>query len=162
VNVCLYSSKGSELVSGQQALTLLSNKGLCSVYFVLIFALASFCVSLPRTLSNLTWLGLGSALSILIAGLVGMIGAGANPVPDRILQATIPQTFTQAFLAITNPVSFFFFSINKSTDLISEWQVFAYAGSFISLNVECPFNAQCKYARTLYVRLPGTSNITGR
>ena len=63
-------------------------------------------MSLPRTLSNLTWLGLGSALSILIAGLVGMIGAGANPVPDRILQATVPQTFNQAFLAITNPVSF--------------------------------------------------------
>ncbi|KAF8527752.1 amino acid transporter [Gautieria morchelliformis] len=103
---------GSELVSGQQALSALSNNGLCSIYFVLIFALASFCVSLPRTLSNLTWLGLGSALSILIAGLVGMIGAGANPVPDRIIQATVPQTFNQAFLAITNPV-------------------FAYAGHFM-------------------------------
>jgi hypothetical protein len=101
----LIVSKGSELVAGQQALSTLSNNGLCAIYFVLIFALASFFMSLPRTLSNLTWLGLGSALSILLSGLVAMVGAGANPVPGRVLQATIPQTFNQAFLAITNPVS---------------------------------------------------------
>lgn len=101
----LFFLKGSEFVSGQQALSELSNNGLCAIYLVLIFGLASFCVSLPRTLSNLTWLGLGSALCILVSGIVGMIGAGANPVPGRVLQATIPQTFNQAFLAITNPVS---------------------------------------------------------
>jgi hypothetical protein len=67
---------------------------------------AAFLVSLPRTLSGLTWLGVVSSISICIAGLVGMIGAGVNPVPDRILQATVPQSFNNAFLAITNPVSF--------------------------------------------------------
>lgn len=61
-------------------------------------------MALPRTLNQLTWLGLTSSLSILIAGVVGMIGAGVNPTPDRTLMATIPQSFTNAFLAITNPV----------------------------------------------------------
>jgi len=41
-----------------------------------------------------------------------MAGAGANPVPDRIVQATVKQNFYNAFLAITNPV-------------------FAYAGHFM-------------------------------
>lgn len=97
--------KGSELVAGQQALSMLSNNGLCAIYFVLIFALASFFLALPRTLSQLTWLGLASAVSILLAGVIAMIGAGANPTPGLTLPATIPVTFNQAFLAITNPVS---------------------------------------------------------
>ena len=64
-----------------------------------------FLISLPRTLGNLTWYGICSCASILIAGIVGMIGAGANPVPDRVVKATVPQSFIDAFLAITNPVS---------------------------------------------------------
>jgi len=103
---------GSEVLSGQLALSILSNNGLCAIFFALIFSVAAFLVSLPRTLSGLTWLGVVSSVSILIAGVAGMIGAGANPVPDRIIQATVPQTFNNAFLAITNPV-------------------FAYAGHFM-------------------------------
>jgi hypothetical protein len=34
-----------------------------------------------------------------------MIGAATHPVPDRIIQATVPNDFYHAFLAITNPVS---------------------------------------------------------
>lgn len=34
-----------------------------------------------------------------------MAGAGANPVPERVLSATVPTKFPEAFLAITNPVS---------------------------------------------------------
>ncbi|KAF8586660.1 transmembrane amino acid transporter [Ramaria rubella] len=103
---------GSELFAGQQALTTLSNNGLCSIYLILIFATASFFMSLPRTLSHLTWLGLASAVSILLCGVVGMIGSGVDPVPGRLVQATVPQTFVDAFLAISNPV-------------------FAYAGHFM-------------------------------
>lgn len=33
-----------------------------------------------------------------------MIGAGLNPVPDRVVNAIVPTDFYQAFLAITNPV----------------------------------------------------------
>ncbi|GJJ06280.1 hypothetical protein Clacol_000471 [Clathrus columnatus] len=95
---------GSEILSGQQTLTELTNGKLCATYFILIFSFASFFMALPRTLNQLTWLGAISCISILTAGVVGMIGAGINPTPDRVLSATIPQSFTNAFLAITNPV----------------------------------------------------------
>ncbi|EPQ60892.1 hypothetical protein GLOTRDRAFT_124634 [Gloeophyllum trabeum ATCC 11539] len=78
---------GSELLSGQQALSTLSNQGLCTMYLLLIFAIATYLFAVPRTL-----------------GVIGMAGAGANPVPGRVINATISGTFYEAFLAITNPV----------------------------------------------------------
>ncbi|KAK7463789.1 hypothetical protein VKT23_005728 [Stygiomarasmius scandens] len=95
---------GSELLSGQQALSTLSNSGLCAIDLLLIFAGASFLLSLPRTLGNISWLGLLSVALIFIAGIVGMAGAGANPVPGRSINATMSSNFYQAFVAITNPV----------------------------------------------------------
>jgi hypothetical protein len=120
--------QGSELLSGQQALSTLSNNGLCATYLVLIFAIASLLIALPRTLDRLSWLGLVSVAMICLAGMVAMagafpprvrgpeakvdVGAGANPTPDRQVQAFVSTNFYDAFLAITNPV-------------------FAYAGHFM-------------------------------
>ncbi|KAF9068012.1 transmembrane amino acid transporter protein-domain-containing protein [Rhodocollybia butyracea] len=95
---------GGELISGQQALSTLSNNGMCSVFLVLIFAAATFLSSLPRTLGSLSWLGLFSTALIVIAGIVGMAGASVNSVPSRVVQATASNTFFEAFLAVTNPV----------------------------------------------------------
>ncbi|KAK7064450.1 putative acyltransferase CST26 [Favolaschia claudopus] len=103
---------GSELLSGQQALSTLSNNGLCAMYLLLIFSAATLLVALPRTLDRVGWLGLFSVCLITISGVVAMIGAGINPVPGRVLNATVSTSFYQAFLAITNPV-------------------FAYAGHFM-------------------------------
>ncbi|KAL0950929.1 hypothetical protein HGRIS_007685 [Hohenbuehelia grisea] len=103
---------GSELLSGQQALSVLSDNGLCAIYLTLIFAVATLVVALPRTLDRLSSMGMFSALLITISGVVAMIGAGRNPTPGRVVNATIPTNFYQAFLAITNPV-------------------FAYAGHFM-------------------------------
>ncbi|KAJ7225780.1 transmembrane amino acid transporter protein-domain-containing protein [Mycena pura] len=103
---------GSELLSGQQALSTLSNDGLCAIYLLLIFAVATLAVALPRTLDRVGWLGLVSVSLITISGVVAMIGAGVNPIPGRQLSVTTSTSFYQAFLAITNPV-------------------FAYAGHFM-------------------------------
>ncbi|KAJ7462643.1 transmembrane amino acid transporter protein-domain-containing protein [Mycena galericulata] len=103
---------GSELLSGQQALSTLSNNGLCTIYLLLIFSVATLLVALPRTLDRVGWLGLFSVCLIAVSGVVAMIGAGVNPVPERIINATVSTNFYQAFLAITNPV-------------------FAYAGHFM-------------------------------
>ncbi|KAJ3775079.1 transmembrane amino acid transporter protein-domain-containing protein [Lentinula raphanica] len=98
---------GGELISGQQALSILSNDGICSVFLVLIFAAATFSLSLPRTLGGLSWLGLLSTALIILSGIVGMIGAGARPVSGRVINATMRNSFYEAFLAVTNPVSVF-------------------------------------------------------
>ncbi|RDX56036.1 amino acid transporter [Lentinus brumalis] len=103
---------GSEILSGQQALSTLSNNGLCATILLGIFSVATFFVALPRTLGRLSWLGLFSAVLITICGIVAMAGAGANPTPDRVVVATVPTNFYQAFLAVTGPV-------------------FAYAGHFM-------------------------------
>ncbi|KAF8213340.1 transmembrane amino acid transporter protein-domain-containing protein [Mycena galopus ATCC 62051] len=95
---------GSELLSGQQALSTLSNNGLCTIYLLLIFSVATLLVALPRTLDRVSWLGLFSVCLITISGVVAMIGAGINPVPGRVLSPTISTSFYQAFLAITNPL----------------------------------------------------------
>jgi len=97
--------QGSELLSGQQALTTLSNAGLCAISLLAIFSAASFLLALPRTLDRLSGLGLISVVFIVVAGIVAMAGAGANPVPGRLIQAAVPQNFFVAFLSITNPVS---------------------------------------------------------
>ncbi|KAL6304271.1 amino acid transporter [Sparassis latifolia] len=103
---------GSELLSGQQALSLLSNNGLCAVILLLIFSVATFLISLPRTLGRLSWLGLFSVILITLCGILGMIGAGVDPLPGRIISAAVPSNFYDAFLAVTSPV-------------------FAYAGHFM-------------------------------
>lgn len=103
---------GSELLSSQQALSTLSNQGMCSMYLVIITGAIAFLISLPRTLDRLAWMGLLSAAVITLAGFIAMIGAGVNPVPGRSLTVTASSNFFDAFLAVTNPV-------------------FAYAGHFM-------------------------------
>ncbi|KAI9572784.1 transmembrane amino acid transporter protein-domain-containing protein [Boletus coccyginus] len=95
---------GSLLLSGQQALSTLFDGRLCSTYFVLICGAVTLLIALPRTLDRLTWMALLSATAITIAGVLSMIGAGANPLPGRVISATIPTSFENAFLSITSPV----------------------------------------------------------
>ncbi|RPD65320.1 amino acid transporter [Lentinus tigrinus ALCF2SS1-6] len=100
---------GALILSGQQALSTLSNNGLCATVLLVIFAIATFLLALPRTFSRLSWLALVSAVTIALCGVLAMIGAGANPVPNRIIQAALPSNFYEAFLAITGPVCLMFF-----------------------------------------------------
>ncbi|KAI0670063.1 transmembrane amino acid transporter protein-domain-containing protein [Trametes maxima] len=115
---------GSEILSGQLALSVLSNNGLCATALLAIFAVATFLLSLPRTLGGLTWLGLLSAVFITICGILAMIGAGVNPIADRVVVAAVPTTFYEAFLAITGPVFSYAGKMKTSTSkffiLISE------------------------------------------
>jgi len=94
---------GSEILSGQLALTTLSNNGMCAVDLLLIFSAATFILSLPRTLGNMSWLGFVSTIAITVCGFLAMVGAGVNPTPGRTLSATVPTTFYDAFLAVTGP-----------------------------------------------------------
>lgn len=74
------------------------------MYLLLIFTVATLLATLPRTLAQVGWLGFLSVFLIGMCGLVTMIGAGANPVPGRIIQATASNSFFEAFLAVTGPV----------------------------------------------------------
>jgi hypothetical protein len=103
---------GGQLLAGQIALASLSDNKLCLLLYTGIFAIPTLICSFPRTLDRLSWLCIPSVLSIFIAGLVGMIGAGVHPTPDREISVAISSDFYTAFISITNPV-------------------FAYAGHFM-------------------------------
>ncbi|EMC98585.1 hypothetical protein BAUCODRAFT_65599 [Baudoinia panamericana UAMH 10762] len=103
---------GGQLLAGQIALASLSDNRLCLMLYTGIFAVPTLICSFPRTLDGLGWISIPSVLSIAIAGIVGMVGAGLHPAPDRVVSVTVPSTFFEAFISITNPV-------------------FAYAGHFM-------------------------------
>jgi amino acid permease len=103
---------GGQLLAGQIALAALSNNRLCLLLYTGIFAIPTLICSFPRTFDRLSWISVPSVIAILVAGLVGMIGAGQHPIPDRQLSATRGSSFYDAFFSITNPV-------------------FAYAGHFM-------------------------------
>jgi hypothetical protein len=69
-------------------------------------------MSFPRTLDHLSWLSLASCISIFVAGIIGMVGAGLHPEPNRAISIVQSSSFFDAFISITNPV-------------------FAYAGHFM-------------------------------
>ncbi|MCJ1359974.1 MAG: hypothetical protein MMC33_009977 [Icmadophila ericetorum] len=103
---------GGQILAGQLALGVLSENKLCAMLYAGIFAIPTAIISLPRTLDRLSWISVPSVISILVAGVVGMVGAGLNPLPGRVIDATINTSFVTAFFSITNPV-------------------FAYAGHFM-------------------------------
>ena len=123
---------GGQLLAGQIALGALSSNKLCLMLYTGIFAIPTLLCSLPRTLDSLSWLSIPSVISILVAGIVGMVGAGINPVAGRVVSATVNISFVTAFISITNPV-------------------FAYAGMVVYSRENAPF---LTVHRTLYVLYP--------
>ena len=103
---------GSQLLAGQLALGVLSEGKLCTMLYTGIFAIAVTIVSFSRTYDKLAWLSLVATASIIIAGILGMVGAGVEPIDKDNISIATPTDFTSAFISITNPV-------------------FAYAGHFM-------------------------------
>jgi amino acid permease len=104
---------GSQLLAGQIALSVLSGGRLCLMLYTGVFAVPVLLLSFPRTFGGLAWASGAACVSILIAGFVGMVGAGVHPVDGRVVVAAVGNVdFYHAFVSITNPV-------------------FAYAGHFM-------------------------------
>ena len=95
---------GGQLLAGQIALASLSDGKLCLMLYTGIFAIPTLICSFPRTLDGLSWLSVPSVMSILIAGIVGMVGAGLYPVQGRTVSIAEGSSFYTAFISITNPV----------------------------------------------------------
>jgi len=104
---------GGQLLAAQSALGSLSDNKLCLMWYTGIFAIPTLLFSLPRTLNQaLSWLSLPAVISIFVACVVAMAGAGLDPQPGRVINASVNTNFYTAFISITNPV-------------------FAYAGHFM-------------------------------
>lgn len=95
---------GGQLLAGQIALGVLSDNRLCLMLYTGIFAVPTFLFAMPRTLDNMSWLSVLGVMSILVAGIVGMVGAGLFPVDGREISVAVTTDFYSAFISITNPV----------------------------------------------------------
>jgi hypothetical protein len=95
---------GGQLLAGQIALGVLSDNKLCLMLYTGIFAIPTLIFSMPRTLDQLSWMSVPSVISILVAGIVGMVAAGIYPLPGAVISITAPSNFVNAFISITNPV----------------------------------------------------------
>ncbi|KAI0490360.1 transmembrane amino acid transporter [Xylaria cf. heliscus] len=95
---------GSQILAGQLALSVLSDEKLCTIAFSGIFAVAVMLASFRRTLDGLGFLSIAGGLSIVIAGIAGLAGAGAAPIRPGDIRVAVASDFTSAFISITNPV----------------------------------------------------------
>lgn len=95
---------GGQVLAGQIALSALSDDKLCPMLYTGIFAIPTLIVSFPRTFDKLNWLSVLSVCSIIVAGIIGMIGAGLHPEPNIQVAIVRTTTFYDAFISITNPV----------------------------------------------------------
>lgn len=95
---------GGQLLAGQISLAALSDNKLCLMLYTGIFAVPTLLFSLPRTFHGLSWISIGSVLSIFIAGIVGMAAAGISTNPERVVEVAATSDFYTAFVSITNPV----------------------------------------------------------
>ena len=95
---------GGQPLAGQIALGALSDSKLCLVLYTGIFAIPTLLCSFSRTLGRLSWLSIPSVLSILVAGIAGMISTCVHPMPGRELSAAKSSNFYVAFVSITKPI----------------------------------------------------------
>lgn len=108
---------GGQILAGQIALSSLSDNALCTTLFAGIFTIPTLLCSFPRTFDGLGWISIPSVISITVAGIVGMVGAGLYPVDGREVDVAVSSDFYSAFISITNPV-------------------FAYAGHFMCVKIK--------------------------
>lgn len=95
---------GGQLLAGQIALASLSDNKLCTMLYTGIFAIPTLICSFPRTFDKLSWFSVGSVCSIIVAGIVGMVGAGLHPEPGSEVSVVRETSFYDAFISVTNPV----------------------------------------------------------
>lgn len=93
---------GGQLLAAQAALGSLSDNKLCLMWYCGIFAIPTLFLSLPRTLNlSLSWLSIPAVISIIVAAIVAMVGAGLHPVPGREISVTVNTSFYLSFISIT-------------------------------------------------------------
>ncbi|KAI0403942.1 transmembrane amino acid transporter [Xylaria palmicola] len=95
---------GSQILAGQLALSVLCDERLCKIALAGIFAVAVMFASYRRTLDALGFLSIAGGLSIVVAGIVGLAGAGSSPTRPGDIKLAVASDFTSAFISITNPV----------------------------------------------------------
>ncbi|EAW15188.1 neutral amino acid permease [Aspergillus clavatus NRRL 1] len=93
----------SHLLTFTIAMNKITDHGTCSIVFGVVGMVASFILSLPRTLAKMSWLSIVSFTSIMSAVFICMIGVGIQH-PGKKVMATVDTDLVHGFAAVTNIV----------------------------------------------------------
>ncbi|KAK8183597.1 transmembrane amino acid transporter protein-domain-containing protein [Phyllosticta capitalensis] len=97
----------------------ITEHGTCTLVWGVIAVIVFFLVLIPRTLKNVSYLSIVSALSILCAVIITMIALGISPKDGAHITGFMKTTFPAGMLETTNVV-FAFACHNSFPALISE------------------------------------------
>lgn len=93
---------GSHILTFSIMLNTLTNHGTCSIVFGIVGMLVCLVCTLPRTLLNVSYMAIGSFVSIIAAVMITMIGVGIERPGNGRVEATVHTSLAKGFLAVTN------------------------------------------------------------
>jgi amino acid permease len=93
---------GSHILTFTIAMNSITENATCSIVWGVVGFIILWIFTLPRTLKKVSYLSIGSFISICGAVFVTMIALGVDPKPNLRLAATYSPSFAPAFLAVTN------------------------------------------------------------
>jgi amino acid permease len=93
---------GSHILTFTIAMNSITDNAACSIVWGVVGFVVLWILTLPRTLKKVSYLSIGSFISICGAVLITMIALGVDPKPNLRLVATYSPSFAPAFLAVTN------------------------------------------------------------
>jgi amino acid permease len=133
--VCLLVfNMGSHILTFMIMMNTLTNHGTCTIVFGVIGLVLCYVCTLPRKLSEVSYLAIASFISITAAVTITMIGVGVGEGNSGHAMINITKTTTlrPAFLAVTNII-------------------FAYAGHVAFFSFISELRDPTEYAKTLYL-----------
>ncbi|GAD94195.1 amino acid transporter [Paecilomyces variotii No. 5] len=122
---------GSHLLTFTVMMNTLTDHGTCSIVFGVVGLIVSFVCALPRTMLKVSWMSIGSFISIVAALLITMIAISIEH-PGKAIDATVDTNLYNGFLAVTNIV-------------------FAYAGHVAFFGFISELKRAEEYPKTLYM-----------
>lgn len=95
---------GSHILTFTIAMNAITGHATCTIVWGVVGFIVLWICTLPRTLKKVSYLSIGSFISICGAVFVTMIAVGIDPKPNLHLEATRTVGFSAAFLSVTNIV----------------------------------------------------------
>ncbi|KAF2734681.1 amino acid transporter [Polyplosphaeria fusca] len=102
--IFLIFTMGSHILTFTIAMNAITGHATCTIVWGVIGFVVLWIFTLPRTLKKVSYLSIGSFISICGAVFITMIGVGVDPAPNLHLDATVSTTLAPAFLSVSNIV----------------------------------------------------------
>ncbi|KAF2200952.1 hypothetical protein GQ43DRAFT_337433, partial [Delitschia confertaspora ATCC 74209] len=130
--VFLIFTMGSHILTFTIAMNAITGHATCTIVWGVVGFIILWLFTLPRTLKRVSYLSIGSFISIIGAVFITMIGVGVTPARDLHLDATVKTSLAKAFLSVSNII-------------------FAYAGHVAFFSFISEFKDPSEFPKALYL-----------